>query len=108
MLLARSSLGCTFFYPIVDKCITNPNVPITNVKLLNVTMYEGVFLPGVVICNATQPCTGFYFENVVNRGLFVVQDSYQCQNIVGTAVNCNPAPPCFVNKTPSPAKRRDD
>jgi hypothetical protein len=101
-------LGCSFFYPIVDQCITNPLVPISNVRLVNVSMHEGVFLPGVILCNSTNPCSGFYFENVVNHGPFIVQDSYQCENIIGTAVNCKPAPACFTNKsTVDPANLND-
>ena len=88
--------GCSFFYPIVDECPTNPRVPISNMKLVNMTMERGVFLPGVLLCNSTNPCTGFEFDNIQNSGYFVVQDDYVCENVEGYVKNSNPAPSCLT------------
>lgn len=93
--------GCSFFYPIIDECPTQALVPISNVKLINVTLAEGVFLPGVILCNETNPCSNFLFENVRNTGFFIVQDNYVCENVQGTVINSNPNPGCFV-PPPSP------
>jgi len=91
----QTGQGCNFFYPIDKSCRTDPLVPITNIHVYNVTAINGVFLPGVILCNETRPCTGFEFINVTNTGPFEVQSSYVCVNANGTAKDCNPAPPCF-------------
>ena len=61
----------------------------------NVTMEQGLTLPGVLLCNATNPCTGFQFDDVTNTGSFLVQKDYVCQNVQGTVTGSTPAPPCF-------------
>jgi len=89
--------GCSFFYPIVDKCPTQPRVPIVNMNLINITLTGGVTMPGVIICNATRPCSNFLMENVQNTGIFLVQDSYDCQNVENfTVINSSPAPQCIT------------
>lgn len=46
-------------------CPTNPLVTMRNITLRNVTSVEGVNrYPGVIICNVSNPCTDFVFENV--------------------------------------------
>eukprot|EP01102_Stenamoeba_stenopodia_P022513 TRINITY_DN9415_c0_g1_i1.p1 TRINITY_DN9415_c0_g1~~TRINITY_DN9415_c0_g1_i1.p1 ORF type:complete len:524 (-),score=106.39 TRINITY_DN9415_c0_g1_i1:119-1690(-) len=93
--------GCSFFYPIVDQCETQPLVTVTNIQVVNVTMTGGVTLPGVILCNDTNPCSGFSFENVSNNGEFLVQKDYVCVSAYGTASNSNPVPPCFTDLTPT-------
>jgi len=88
--------GCSFLYPIVKTCPTQPRVPITNVLVENVLFENGVTLPGVMICNSTVPCTGFEFRNVTNTGMFLVQKEYVCENVIhSTHSGSVPAPGCF-------------
>jgi len=88
--------GCSFFYPIVDKCPTQPRVPITNIKLLNINMKNGLLLPGVFLCNETNPCTGFEINNVQNSGRFLVQDDYVCENVEAIVTNSSPSLNCVA------------
>lgn len=87
--------GCSFLYPIVDQCPTQPRVPITNVGLYDVHYTGGLTLPGVLLCNATRPCD-ITFNDVTNdHGSFVVQKDYVCQNVNLTmGGKVSPAPPC--------------
>lgn len=95
--------GCSFFYPIIDKCPTQPRVPISNLTLENVTFTGGLTLPGVIICNETAPCTGFKFINVKNTGVFLVQRSYVVKNIYGISVGSSPNPHFATNTSDSEA-----
>jgi polygalacturonase len=87
--------GCSFLYPIVKECPTNPRVSITNITLENVSLTGGVTLPGVILCDPTTQCTGFVFENVTNTGAFLVQSDYVCANAHGVDVGNTPSPGCF-------------
>ena len=61
----------------------------------NVTLESGLTLPGVLLCNATNPCSDFTFDSVTNTGSFFVQKDYVCENVQGTATNSTPPPGCF-------------
>lgn len=62
----------------------------------NVVMQDGLTLPGVVLCNATKPCSGFRFVNVTNTGAFLIQKHYVCEGVVNSSsVGSMPAPQCF-------------
>lgn len=88
--------GCSFLYPIIKQCPTQPRVPITNIVLEDINFTNGLTLPGVLLCNSTNPCTGFEFKNVRNNGEFLVQKDYVCQNIIhSNSTNSSPAPGCF-------------
>jgi len=51
-------------YPLSSYCQTQPRITMRNFTLRNITS-EGSLLPaGVILCNATNPCTNFKFENV--------------------------------------------
>eukprot|EP01137_Pigoraptor_chileana_P009217 Opistho-2@57146 len=101
-----SGTGCSFFYPIVKECPTQPRVAMSNIHLENVELTGGLLLPGVILCNATQPCTGFTFKNVTNTGTFLVQKNYVCENVVAsTSDNSKPSIPCF---TELPHNKRDE
>ena len=89
---------CSFFYPLPGtECITNPLVSINNIVLRNVNIYDGLLSPGIMICNSTNPCTGFVFDNVnvYNRSTFPVQSGYLCEYIKGYAKNSNLVPSCL-------------
>lgn len=65
----KQGTGCNFLFPYVPVCPTQPLVTMKGITLRNVhareTMpfFEG---PGVILCDATNPCTDFVFENVTN------------------------------------------
>jgi len=88
--------GCSFLYPLVDKCPTQPRVTLTNIVLQNITLLGGLTLPGVILCNETNPCRDFVWEDVYNEGPFFVGEDYVCQYASGIVSNSKPAPSCFT------------
>ena len=92
--------GCSFFYPIVKECPTQPRVSITNITLEDVTFEDGITLPGVMLANVSTPYTNFRFNNVTNSGFlsgnFLLDQNYVCENVQGVANGMtNPLPACF-------------
>lgn len=87
--------GCSFLYPIIPQCPTQPLVSISAITLQNIALTGGLTLPGVLLCDPTTPCTDFEFENVVNTGTFLVNSTYVCENISGFHANTSPNPGCF-------------
>jgi hypothetical protein len=80
-------------YPLIKECDVNPRVTMRNIVVRNVHMHGGVFPPGVIRCNATNPCTGFEFENVTVTGWFTPMNiGFITENAYGTAVNVVPDP----------------
>lgn len=61
-----SFLGCDMLFPFRSlSCPTNPLVTMTGITLRNVTSIQGTNkFPGVIMCNVSNPCTDFLFENV--------------------------------------------
>ena len=60
--------GCSFLYPLPGThCPLQPLVPITNLKLSNVTGVDAALSPGVLRCSDAGPCTGWEWTNVVVR-----------------------------------------
>lgn len=65
----KAGTGCNFLFPYVPTCPTQPLVTMKGITLRNVhareTMpfFEG---PGVILCDAANPCTNFVFANVTN------------------------------------------
>jgi hypothetical protein len=95
----QSGTPCSFFYPLPGtKCETNPLVTMENITLRNINIYGGVLSPGILVCNATNPCTNFLFDNVnvFNRSIFPVADGYLCENVNGHAINSNVYPKCLT------------
>lgn len=95
-----SGTGCSFFYPVVDECPTQPRVAISNILLEDVMFEDGLLLPGVLLANVTTPYTNFTFKNVFNSGFlagnFLLDANYVCKNVKGTGDKLtNPLPPCF-------------
>jgi len=91
----RNGTGCSFLYPIVPECPTQPRVTMSNIVLQDVSFTGGLTLPGVLLCDPANPCTGFVFDNVTNDGLFLVSKDYVCKNVNGNVTNSSPAPSCF-------------
>lgn len=94
--------GCSFFYPIVDECPTQPRVNISNILLDNVLFEDGVTLPGVLLANATTPYTNFTFNNVSSSGFmagnFLLNQNYVCKNVKGVGDKLtHPLPTCFTS-----------
>ena len=84
--------GC-MLYPLIKKCDTQPRVTIRNIKIRNVVSTGGVFPPGVIRCNATNPCQGFEFENVRVTGWFTLADiGYITENVIGHSSYSFPNP----------------
>lgn len=66
----------------------------------NATFEGGFTMPGVVLCNATNPCTGFEFTDVTNTGSFIWEKDYVCTGVQGTTRGSTPAPPCLKAAAP--------
>ena len=80
---------------VLRRAILQPNVPIRNVTLRNVTLVKGITLPGVILCNETNPCTNINFDGVSNSGSFLVQKDYVCKSALGTVTGSSPVPGCL-------------
>jgi len=94
----KQGKSCSFLFPLNGtECTANPRVSVSDVTLKNINIHNGLLSTGILICNSTNPCTGFIFENVnvFNRSLFPIQQGYLCENIQGTAVNSNIYPNCL-------------
>ena len=62
--------GCSFLFPFLhSKCPTNPLVTFDDITFRNIVaentvpLFEG---PGVFLCNASNPCSNFWFGNFTN------------------------------------------
>lgn len=95
--LVEGGPGC-IFYPLNPVCPTQPLVTVSDIFLSNVTITDALLWPGLVRCNATNPCSNIVFDDVtVSGGL--AADGYFCQNadVVSTgktspAVRCKNSP----------------
>lgn len=61
--------GCNFLYPYIKTCPTQPLITLKNIELKNIMAENTLPLfqsPGVILCNQTNPCQKFFFENVTN------------------------------------------
>jgi len=90
--------GC-MFYPLNPECETNPNVPMRDITLRNINIHGNILPAGIVRCNATNPCTGFVFENVQARSLLwdLIELPFITEFVYGTATNVFPKT-FFLNK----------
>ena len=55
--------GCSMTYP-WGKCDTYKAVTMDHITLRNITSKYSLLPAGVIICNDTNPCTNFHFEDV--------------------------------------------
>jgi len=84
--------GC-MLYPLIEECATEPKVTIRNITLRNVNIHGGVFPPGIIRCNSTNPCTDFTFENVrVSNWYLHPEINFITENVQGVAINSLPDP----------------
>jgi hypothetical protein len=80
-------------YPILKDCQTQPRVTVRNITLRNIKSTEGILPPGIIRCNATNPCRDFTFENVWVTGWFTYLDyGYITENVIGVQINSFPSP----------------
>lgn len=66
---AGDGTGCNFLFPFIPVCPTQPLVTMNHIVLKNVHATETLPLfegPGVILCDAANPCTNFVFDNVTN------------------------------------------
>jgi hypothetical protein len=98
-----SDTGCSFLYPLVSNntCATQPLVTMSNIALYNVTASGGLTLPGVFLCDPTNPCTGVVMDSVSNEGTWLVSPNYACHNVQGSQVNNNPPLNCMTSSLSS-------
>lgn len=64
-----SGTGCNFLFPFVPICPTQSLVTMQRITLRNVVATETLPLfegPGVILCDSSNPCRHFHFENVSN------------------------------------------
>ena len=55
------------FYPFDSFCQTQPRITMRDITLRNITSTGSLLPAGVILCNETNPCTNFKFENVNMR-----------------------------------------
>ena len=92
---------CPFIYPLLNTtCPSDPQVTVANITLRRVNIYGGLFSPGVMMCNATNPGRGFVFDGVVAHNATqwpVAGGNYLVQHIMGVATGgTSPEPAGFV------------
>jgi hypothetical protein len=92
--------GCSFFYPIANtSCPTDPEVTLANLTFRRIAIHGGLFSPGVLIANASNPGTGFVFDGVIahNASRWPVAVGYLVSSVQGIATGgTSPVPPGFV------------
>lgn len=80
-------------YPLVPDCPTQPRITITNITLRNVSGENGFLPPGIIRCNAKNPCKGINFDGVNFGGWFGNFGlGYIVENALGTVTKSYPPP----------------
>jgi len=90
--------GCSFFYPLpFTECPTNPLVTFDDIVLREVDIRGGIFSPGIILCNSTNPCTNFVFDRVTGEdwSIFPYLKGVHCENTKGVALDSTLVPDCF-------------
>jgi hypothetical protein len=86
---------CSFFYPLPNTtCPLDYRVPVTNLKLRNITAVRSLLSPGVLRCDPRGPCTGWEWSdvNITSVTKWPMQDNFLCEGIINprwTNVNVN-------------------
>lgn len=81
------------FYPLIKECETQPRVTIKDITLQNIETTNAILSPGILRCNADNPCTNFTFLNVSVDG-WLKSEGFICENVQGVFSNVDPAPSC--------------
>ena len=73
---------------------------IRNITLRNVAFTNSLLMPGVLLCDPKNPCTGFVFDNVTvtPANEFLVQNDWVCQNVLDARFQ-NVSPPIKCKTT---------
>lgn len=89
--------GCSFFYPLNDTCPTQPRISISGVAIVNVTSTGGLTLPGVLLCDPANPCTGIDLDHFSNApaSSWIVGKEYVCKNAQGQQNDAQPTMACL-------------
>jgi polygalacturonase len=91
--------GC-MFYPWAggdDTCATQPLITVSNIQLHNVTTHGGIFPPGIIRGNSTNPMTDIVWDNVHSRGWWKLFGlGFITEFAEGTVINSKPIP-AFTN-----------
>jgi hypothetical protein len=89
---------CSFLFPLGNStCPADPLVTLANITLRNVTTLRGLFSPGVLMANETNPGVNFLFDGVkaLNASSWPLE-TYFVENIQGVAQGGTaPVPPSF-------------
>jgi len=85
--------GCSMFYPF-GNCDTYHAVTMDRIVLRNITSTGSLLPVGVILCNYTNPCTNFEFENINATSLLwdTLGVGWITQFVEGTAKNVFPYP----------------
>ena len=87
--------GCSFVFPISTSCPTQPRITVSDIFLQDINVIDSWDLPGVMLCNATNPCTNFNFNNLRAIGDFRVDPSWYCEYVDdSTFEGVDPLPNC--------------
>jgi len=54
-------------YPFSSFCQTQPRITMRDITLRNITSTGSLLPAGCILCNSTNPCTNFTFENINMR-----------------------------------------
>lgn len=88
-------------YPLLNaSCPADPEVTVTNITLRRVVIDGGLFSPGVVLGNASNPFTNIIFDDVIanNASTWPIAEGYLVKNAHGSSVNGTaPVPPFDAN-----------
>ena len=80
-------------YPLKKDCETQPLVDVRNITLRNIHSKGGLLPPGIIRCNASNPCTGLVFDNVNMSGWLIHKNhGYITENVEGLVINSTPDP----------------
>ena len=89
----KGGKGC-LHYPFSKNCVVESKVTVTDIMLKNITVVDGLLPAGILLCNATNPCTGLDFEDVhVHTPLWdIMKQGYFVSNAQGTENDDFPLP----------------
>ena len=87
--------GC-MLYPLAggdSTCATQPLITVSNITLRNIVSHGGILPPGIIRCNATNPCTNFVWDNVKIHGWWrILGLGFITENTFGNVTNSHPEP----------------
>lgn len=79
-------------YPF-EKCETQPKIDVQNITLKNVSSESGILPPGIIRCNATNPCKDINFEDVNIKGWWNAMNwTFISEYADGKSINSYPDP----------------